>query len=175
MGHTEGVASILVADRSILPTVPKQRIFALEQLLRRENMSILQEMHFESGLLNVVATGEFSMDEAKRAFLEMLGAVAQYRAEKVLFNGRTLKGKPGDLERFFYGEFAANETIRLLKEYRIAPQFAYVIKEPLRDVQRFGETVAINRGMNVKTFESQEEAFEWLKINPAKKPDAADT
>jgi len=173
--RSRGAASILVARRSIITTVQKQRIFALEQLLRCETMSILQEMHFESRLLNVVATGEFSMDEAKRAFLEMLGAVAQYRAEKVLFNGRNLKGKPGDLERFFYGEFAAQETIRLVQEHRIAPRFAYVIKEPLRDVQRFGETVALNRGMNVKTFETQEEAFEWLEINQAKKPDAADT
>jgi len=38
-------------------------------------MSILQEMRFESGVLNVVARGEFSLEEAKRAFLETLGAV----------------------------------------------------------------------------------------------------
>jgi hypothetical protein len=37
-------------------------------------MSILQTMHFESGLLIVQATGVFSLDEAKRAFLDMLGA-----------------------------------------------------------------------------------------------------
>jgi hypothetical protein len=153
----------------------KQRFFALEQLLRCEKMSILQRMHFESGLLNVDATGEFSLEEAKRAFLEMLGAVAQYRAEKVLLDGRKLKGKPEDFERFFYGEFAAQETMRLLKEHGISLQFAYVIHEPLRDPQRLGEIVAVNRGMIVKTFETPEEAFEWLEINPAKKPDAADT
>jgi len=45
-------------------------------------MSIRQKMHFESGLLRVDATGEFYLEEAKRAFLEMLGAVAQYQAEK---------------------------------------------------------------------------------------------
>ena len=167
--------SIRVADRSILTIVQKQMIFTLEQLLRCEKMSILQDMHFESGLLNVVARGEFSLEEAKGVFLEMLGAVAQYRAEKILFDGRNLKGRPEDLERFFYGEFAARETIRLVREHGIAPRFGYVIKEPLRDVQRFGETVALNRGMNVKTFETPEEAFQWLEINPAKKPDAADT
>jgi hypothetical protein len=151
-------------------------IFALEQLLRGEKMSILQEMHFELGLLNVVARGEFSLEEAKRAFLEMLGAVAQYRAEKVLFDGRNLKGKPEDLERFYYGAFAADQIITLANEHRMrAPRFAYVIHEPLRDPQNFGETVARNRGMIVKTFETPEEAFKWLAINPAKKPDAADT
>ena len=90
-------------------------------------MSIRQEIHFESGLLNVHARGEFSLEEAKRAFLEMLGAAAQYKAKTVLFDGRKLKGKPEVWERFFYGKFAATETRRLLKEHRIFPQFAYVI------------------------------------------------
>jgi len=82
-------------------------------------MSILQEMHFESGFLAVDLSGEFSLEEAKRAFLEMLEAVARYKAEKVLLDGRTLKGKPEDLERFYYGEFAAKATIRLLKDHGI--------------------------------------------------------
>ena len=139
-------------------------------------MSVLQEMHFESGLLNVVARGEFSLEEAKRAFLEMLGAVAQYQAEKVLLDGRNLKGEPECFERFYYGAFAAEETLRLVDEHRIprAPRFAYVIHEPLRDPHRLGETVAVNRGMSVKTFETPEEAFEWLGLTPANKPDVGD-
>ena len=48
-----------------------------------------------------------------RHFLETLEAVVQYQAQNVLFDGRTLKGKPHDLERFLYGEFAAKETMRL--------------------------------------------------------------
>jgi hypothetical protein len=136
-------------------------------------MSIWQEMHFESGILKVNARGEFSLEEAKRAFLEMLEAVAQYQAEKVLFDGRNLKGEPAGIERFYYGYFAATETINLIgmKRMHQAPQFAYVIHEPLRDPQRYGETVAVNRGMNVKTFETPEEAFEWLERPPANNPD----
>jgi hypothetical protein len=136
-------------------------------------MSIRQEMHFESGVLKVDARGEFSLEEAKRAFLEMLEAVAQYQAAKVLFDGRNLKGEPASIERFYYGYFAATETINLIGMKRMcqAPQFAYVMSEPLRDPQRYGETVAANRGMNVKTFETPEEAFEWLERPPAHNPD----
>jgi hypothetical protein len=137
-------------------------------------MSILHQMHFESGLLSIDATGEFTLEEAKRVFLEVLGAVAQYQAKKVLLDGRTLKGKPEDFERFLYGEFAAKETIRLVQEHGIAPQFAYVLKEPLRDPGRFGETVAVNRGMNIKTFETPEEAFEWLGLTLPDKSNAGD-
>ena len=139
-------------------------------------MSIWQAMHFESGLLKVEAMGEFSLEEAKRAFLEMLEAVVQYQAEKILFDGRNLKGEPAHIERFYYGYFAATETISLMAKSHIpqAPRFAYVIHEPLRDPRRYGETVAVNRGMIVKTFEGLEEAYKWLGLSQPNKPAAGD-
>ena len=42
------------------------------RLQNLQEMSIQQTMHFESGLLSVDASGEFSLDDAKQAFLEML-------------------------------------------------------------------------------------------------------
>ena len=127
-------------------------------------MNIRQQMRFESGFLKIEASGEFSLEEAKRTFLEMLGVVAQCQAEKVVFDGRNVNGKPRDFERFLYGEFAAQETMRLLHEHGIAPRFAYVILEPLRDPARYGENVAVNRGMKVKVFGTLEEAFKWLEL-----------
>jgi hypothetical protein len=143
---------------------------------RIEKMGLQQKIHFESGILTVDATGEFSLEEAKQAFLEMLAAVAQYQAEKVLFDGRNLKGKPEHIERFYYGYFAAIETVKLMAKYpmRRAPRFAYLINEPLRDPRRYGETVALNLGMTVKTFETPAEAFDWLELTPPNKPEAED-
>ena len=137
-------------------------------------MSLLQEIHFESGLLKVDVRGEFSLEEAKRAFLEKLEAVVRYQAKKVLVDGRNVKGNPGAFERFWYGEFAAQETMRLVKEHGIVPRFAYVVDEPIRDPRRFAETVAVNRGMKMKVFETSEDAFEWLELTPTEKPDADD-
>ena len=127
-----------------------------------EEMTIQQNMHFQSGLLSVDASGEFSLEDAKQAFLEMLEAVAQHKAEKILFDARNMKGRPKDLERFYYAEFAARETHRIVIEHKIVPRFSYVTREPLRDPTRLGETIAVNRGMNVKTFETVEDAIEWL-------------
>ena len=128
---------------------------------------IVHQIHFESGLLSIDATGEYtSLDEVKQLFLETLEAVAQHQAENVLFDGRTLKGKPQEFERFLYGEFAAKETMRLVNEQGFVPRFAYVIHEPLRDPRKFGETVAVNRGMNVKVFENLKDAFAWLGLDP---------
>ncbi len=138
-------------------------------------MSMLLEIRAESGLLNVDAMGKFSLEEAKRTFLEMLEAVALHKTEKVLFDGRKLIGKPKTMERFYYGEFAA-QTVADYAERGVSrtTQFAYVLREPVLDPQRLGEDVAVNRGMVVKAFDSLEDALQWLGIAPANKPDAGD-
>lgn len=133
-----------------------------------------QEMRFESGLLRVAASGPFSLEEAQRTFLEMLEAVGRHRAEKVLFDGRQVTGNPEVMERFYYGRFAADETVRLTRERDLsrAPRFAYVLHEPVRDPRRFGENVAVNRGMILKVFVTLEEAVEWLEFPAPDQPPA---
>ena len=138
-------------------------------------MAIILEICPESGFLDVGAMGEFSFQDAKRTFLEMLEAVARYKVKKVLFDGRRLTGAPETIERFYYGEFAADSVLKF-KDRGVSPatKFAYVLKEPVLDPQRFGETVAVNRGMHVKAFDNLEDALRWLGIAPANKPDAGD-
>ena len=125
-------------------------------------MSLQHNMHFVSGLLSVEASGAFSLEDAKQGFLELLGAVVQYKAEKILLDGRNVTGKPKDIERFYYGEFVAEATHKIVVEHKFVPRFAYVLHEPLRDPARLGETVAVNRGMIIKVFEAPEDAIEWL-------------
>ena len=140
-----------------------------------DKMSMSLEIRAESGLLKVDAMGRFSLIEAKRTFLEVLEAVALHKTKKVLFDGRKLSGKPETIERFYYGEFAAQSVANYPKPgVSRATQFAYVLSEPVLDPRRFGETVAVNRGMFVKVFDSFEEALEWLGIAPPNKPDERD-
>lgn len=118
-----------------------------------------------SGFLKVVATGDFSLEEAKRTFLQMLEAVVLHKGKKVLFDGRKLMGNPETMERFYYGQFAAQSVVEFAeKGVSPATPFAYVLGEPVLDPARFGETVAVNRGMTVKAFDNPEEALQWLGI-----------
>ena len=66
------------------------------------------------------------------------------------------------MERFYYGEFAAQTVVA--QGLSASTRFAYVLREPVLDPRRFGETVAVNRGMNAKAFDSREDAFHWLGI-----------
>lgn len=139
-------------------------------------MGMTLRIYAGSGLLRVVAIGEFSLAEAKRTFIEMLDAVAQNKKEKILFDGRQITGDPNIIQRFLYGEFAARTVARYIIERGVpgASQFAYVLREPVLDPRRFGETVAVNRGMRVKAFDNLEDALGWLRSAPANKPDAGD-
>ncbi len=105
----------------------------------------------------------------------MLEAVAQNKTRKVLFDGRGIAGDPTTLERFYYGESTAQAVAKFAAcGGFLVPQFAYVLETPLLDPERFGETVAVNRGMNVKTFDNPDDALAWLGITPANSPDDGD-
>ena len=129
-------------------------------------MGMILTISAGSGVLRVGATGDFSLEEAQRTFVEMLDAAGGHKTERILFDGRELKGDPGTIQRFLYGEFAAYTVAKYAREHglRRRPQFAYVLQEPVLDPQRFGETVAVNRGMWVKAFDNLEDALEWLGL-----------
>jgi hypothetical protein len=139
-------------------------------------MGMILTMSVESGLLRFIATGEFSLEESQRTFLEMIDAVARQKTVKILFDGRELKGDPTTIQRFLYGEFVAHTVVKglIAREVHYAPQFAYLLQEPVLDPQRFGETVAINRGMWVQAFDHLEDALGWLELAPAITPDAGE-
>ena len=129
-------------------------------------MSLDLQIRAEAGVLYVVATGEFLLADARQKFLPILDAVDQNNATKVLFDGRAVKGNLETIERFLYGEFVAQAVNRYMIEgaVRRAPQFAYVLHEPVLDPRRLGETVAVNRGVWVKAFDNLEGAREWLRL-----------
>jgi hypothetical protein len=119
----------------------------------------------ERHLLRVTYSGEFSIREAEATFQEILEAIVKNRLRKVLIDGRQVIGDPEPLERFYYGKYVADAVNQTINRHRIeVPSFAYVMHEPLLDPGRFGETVAVNRGMRVKAFDDMKRAEWWLGV-----------
>jgi hypothetical protein len=116
--------------------------------------------------LHAVVSGEFSLPGAKRMFLDILAAMALHQTTKLLFDGRAMTGDLSTMERFLYGAFVAHavDTHRRTHGTFPALQFAYVLHEPVLDPKRFGETVAVNRGMWVHVFDNPEDACVWLGL-----------
>ena len=81
----------------------------------------------------------------------------------MLVDGTAVTGEPQTFQRFLYAEFAAMAVLDLERHPGVRlPKFAYALKPPVLDPKRFGEIVARNRAMNVKMFESVQEAMDWL-------------
>jgi hypothetical protein len=115
-------------------------------------------------VLYVTIFGEFKLTEALSDFLEVLEAIKENQSTKVVIDGRQLSGEPLTIERFLYGEFVAEAVKRL--GVAAPPVFAYVLHEPVLDPMKFGETVALNRGMNLKVFDDYDLAIGWLGSVP---------
>jgi hypothetical protein len=132
-------------------------------------MKLTLRIGADKGLLYATYSGDFALAEAERTFLQILEALERHKIQKVLVDGRAITGEPQGMERFFYGEFAAGEVTKLRNRVMYYnPRFAYVLVEPVLSPHRFGETVAVNRGMIVKAFDNLDDALEWLGIDSGK-------
>jgi hypothetical protein len=132
-----------------------------------ELMSMVVDITPERGFLRVQAGGDFSLDEANEVTLSVFRMLSQHALHKVLLDWRQVKGEPTLVERYIFAVSASEEMLRAYHagECRVI-RFAFVAEEPLIDSRRFGETVAVNRGMNVVVTTSLAEALLWLEIDP---------
>jgi len=126
-------------------------------------MGINMKYEIANEHLTVRVSGRFDLDEMRKSFLEMLKIMDTGKASKVLVDCFQLKGNPSAADRYFYAKFGADELWKFLRAKKMSEvQFAYVGTEPLIAKDGFGQTVAINRGVNVKNFDNIDDALMWL-------------
>ncbi|MGC2237093.1 MAG: hypothetical protein WA584_13080 [Pyrinomonadaceae bacterium] len=133
-------------------------------------MKLKLSIYPDEGLLYATYSGKFLLADSERIFLQIIEAGKRHKVQKVLVDGRAVTGSLQTLERFCYGAFVAEKAFEL----SCHAKFAYVLKEPVLDPERFGETVAINRGMFVKAFDNIKDAEQWLGTNLDNKSIALD-
>ncbi len=128
-------------------------------------MELKLSIRADEELLCATYSGKFSLAEAQETFLQIIEGIQQHKLQKILVDGRAITGEPSTLERFLYGEFAAEKVMTLRIQHALFPRFAYVLIPPVLDLRRLGENVAVNRGMVIKTFENLDNALQWLGID----------
>lgn len=126
------------------------------------------ELTPDADVLRVRVSGDFSLQEANDGVVRIFEAILERGIRKVLVDCRQVVGEPTTLERFVHATFAVSQMDRFSGAgVSRGTRFAYVGNEPLIDRRHFGETVALNRGLNVKVSLSLERALDWLKVEPA--------
>ena len=126
------------------------------------------EIARQENYLSASITGECSLSEAKDHFKQILDACVEYKLSRALVDVRTITILlPMTItKRFEFAEFLARAywegPIRELRGFRLA-----CVGNPAHvDPGGFGETVARNRGVNVKITTNMDEALAWIQAEP---------
>ena len=110
----------------------------------------------------IEAQGEYifvKYDEkySKASLVEMMREVQKISTElgcyKLLGDISQMVGTVSTMDRF---EFGVQGAIIFRRGYKIA-----IIHRP-EEINRFAETVSVNRGLNARIFSDKENALEWL-------------
>jgi len=114
--------------------------------------------------LSVTVSGHFSLSDVKIMYTDALESLLDNKFSKLFFNAFKVKGKVTTIDRYYFGEFAALESLKYMGKglKRIAVS-VYGI-EPIIDPERFGEIVARNRGLNLKVTTNKNEALQFLGV-----------
>ncbi len=109
--------------------------------------------------VELTCVGAYSDDTARVVFTQAFEIAARADRRAILVDGRLVTGRPPTLTQ----RYGMAIHVTALQRKRL-PLIALAIlgHEPMVDSQRFGETVARNRGAVARVFTNEERAREWL-------------
>jgi len=128
-------------------------------------MTLIVSFESRQHYLRATVSGAYSLRQAQDALDEAVRAAVAAGHTRILIDASGVSGAPTQDERYILGLFvAAEQRILAARNPPIDVQLAVYGRQPLIDPNRFGETVAINRGGKVKVSEQLEEALAWLGV-----------
>ena len=114
--------------------------------------------------LTMIYEGDYDSSLAGMFTNQILETCKTYQPSKLLIDLRALKGDMTILDRFNLAVMATTKYFSGKLTGKIPScRYAIVGNPPLVDPDRFAETVAVNRGLNVKVFTDWEKTIEWLE------------
>jgi hypothetical protein len=125
------------------------------------------QIHVEGPLFYVSLSGEMNGRAAEKAYRKVLRECVGAGCSKMLIDCRALSGELSTTDRYSLGKVVADENASVAaREAGRHVRVALVGTPPLIDRDRFGETVAINRGAAVKVTYDLASAYRFLGLEP---------
>jgi hypothetical protein len=116
------------------------------------------------GYLYVTLAGALELGEAEAKFSEMLVAAARLKQSKILIDCTRVTGTWTPDDRYAFGSHLAAEVERRASQFPAFPRIAIYAVAPLMDPNRYTQTVANNRGAQVRASDSLQELLSWLGV-----------
>jgi len=117
-------------------------------------MSILLEFNKTPQFLIVMITGEWTLTDVLKSIEDIKTESDKQEAKLILLDLQGLSSPDSEMTRFYSGEKIASVFGSF---YKIAGY------SQIEKINRFAETVAINRYANFKMFTSETDAINWLQ------------
>jgi hypothetical protein len=120
------------------------------------------EVILEEGFIRIKASGYYSLQNANHLFKLSIDSAVLHGKRNILIDVINIQGNIPFFDRFQFAEFLANyKAEHALTE---VDRIAVVGEEPIVHSNRFGETVAVNRGVNLRVFTDMNQALGWLNL-----------
>ena len=123
-------------------------------------MTLSIEMQLNGDVLQVVASGEFDLADAKSTLEEIIDATVERGVDKVLVDYRDMKGHASVQEDYEY----AMHFVHLVEAKRLRQGLPklHAVYVGHNQQPEFAENVAVNRGMSVLSTDDMDQALRWL-------------
>jgi hypothetical protein len=129
-------------------------------------MTLKVDLESRKHYLRATVSGSYSLRAAQDAYDEAVQAAVAGGHRRILIDASGVTGTPTQDERYMLGLFvAAEQRILAARTPPVEVHVAVFGRRPLVDPDRFGETVAVNRGAKVKVSERLDEALAWLGVS----------
>ena len=117
----------------------------------------------EEDYIQISASGLYSMPRTENLFRFVIDHTLAHNKKKLFLDLSRIHGHIPVFDRLAFSKFMA--AYYLENALGKIKAIAVLGNEEIIDKNRFGETVAVNRGVNVRVFLNSEEALGWLKGN----------
>lgn len=127
-------------------------------------MSFTFKHEQKENYLLAVIEGGFTLDSAMLAIEETFKKCIELNLQKILVDASRATGNLTTMDRYQFGEaFAEIQKQYILKSGSKLRTVIYA-RSNLIEEKKFGETVGLNRGANIKVTTDLAEAKSWLDI-----------
>jgi hypothetical protein len=130
-------------------------------------MGIEYKLEIKKDYLHLIGKGPYNPSEIPVLIHQVIEACEKCKPSKFLLDFLSVQGELSTMDRF---HLAANFAVKYIGGRMAgkfpACKFATVGKPPLFDPKKFGETVALNRGVYVRNFGEIRKALDWLEVEP---------
>jgi hypothetical protein len=128
-------------------------------------MPFTYKIQTQPGYLLMIYEGLYEPSLAGEFTDQILEACKSHQPTKLLINMLQVEGHMSTMDRFHLSVLAATKYMGAKLTKKIPScRYAIVGNLPLVDSKRFEETVAVNRGVNIKVFTDMKEALVWLEV-----------